>query len=86
MATIKERLGPKAAEDLRVKVLLDQDPMSMNRTLFERYLAAKGELLLEMFDHIGYEREAALEMIATEVYTLDAAWREEAKRLNLAKR
>jgi hypothetical protein len=86
MATIKERLGPEAAEELRTAVLLQSDPMSMNRTVFERYLAAKGELMLEAMDMLGLDRDSALSIIATEVYTLDAAWREEAKRINLAKR
>jgi hypothetical protein len=87
MATIKEMLGPDAAEELRMKVLVGTDPMRLNRTRFEAYLKARSELVFDaLTEGLGIETESALEVIRVQVYDLDAAWREEAKRINLAKR
>lgn len=84
MATIKEMLGPDEAEKLRAKVVLGADPMHLNRTRFEAYLRAKSSLMYNTLEPV-LGHDPTISLIETEIYTLDGKWREEAKRINMAR-
>jgi len=91
MATIKALIGSQRAEQLyglkdRLKVerVLDEDPMRLNRTQFERYLAAKAEAVVLEYTNEGQDWDIAYRKARLYLTILDAQWREAAKELNEA--
>lgn len=91
MATIKQLVGTERAEQLyalkdalKRRTILDRDPMRLNRTQFERYLAAKAEAIVSFEVSHGSDVESAYRKAEIHMVITDSQWREEAKRLNEA--
>ncbi len=89
MATIKQLIGTRRAEEIyalkdRIKAerVLDEDPMKLNRTQFERYLSAKAEALILELTNEGQGVDAAFRKTGLYLTLIDARWREVAKELN----
>ena len=90
MATIKRILGAAQSERLyalkdllKAERSLGVDPMRLNRTQFEKYLAAKAEALILDYTNQGVEVDAAFRKTELYLIMLDAQWREAAKEHNL---
>ena len=91
MATIKALVGSQRAEQLyglkdRLKAerVLDENPMKLNRTQFEKYLAAKAESLITDFTHEGMDIDAAYHKAEIYLTIEDSKWRIAAKAYNEA--
>lgn len=89
MATMKQLVGRDKAEALyalkdRLKYvgILNEDPMAMNRTRFEKYLAAKAEAMITDYTNNGGDVDQAFNKVGVYLTVLDHKWREEAKRIN----
>ncbi len=89
MATIKQLIGTFRAEELyvlkdRIKAerVLNEDPMKLNRTWFERYLSAKAEALILELTNEGQDIDTAFRKTGMYLSLIDARWREVAKELN----
>jgi hypothetical protein len=89
MATIKQMLGTSKAEELyalkdklKDEGILDSDPMKLNRTRFNKYLAAKAEALIVDMTDDGVEVDAAFRKAELYLTVLDTQWREAAKAIN----
>lgn len=89
MANIKALIGHDKAEELyalkdalKRRTILDRDPMRLNRTQFERYLAAKAEAIVSFEVSHGSDVESAYRKAEIHMVATDAKWRAEAKRLN----
>ena len=91
MATIKQLVGTNKAEEIyalkdRIKSerVLDNDPMKLNRTQFERYLSAKAESLILDYTHQYGDIDAAFEKAEIYLTLVDAQWRRAATAYNEA--
>lgn len=91
MATIKELVGTDRAEQLYAlkdtlqrERILDRDPMAMNRTQFEAYMAAKAEAIIVDQTCEGTDVERAFANARLYLELLDVKWREAAKAYNEA--
>lgn len=89
MATIKQLVGTDRAEELyalkdliKAERILNEDPMKLNRTQFERYLSAKAEALILELTNEGQDVDAAFRKTGLYLSLIDARWREVAKELN----
>lgn len=76
----------KELKALGKSIVLTQDPLTLPRHQFDRYLRAKASALVAELSDLGYDDEACLEGARIALYRLDAAWREEAKRIAILKR
>lgn len=87
MATIRQLIGAEATSELfdlsdKLDILL-RDPLRMNRTQFEKYLAAKAEAMILADTSNGIEIDRAYGRTQMWLTLLDAQWREEAKLVNI---
>ena len=89
MATMKSLVGRDKAEalyalkdQLKFAGILNEDPMAMNRTRFEKYLAAKAEAIIIERTNDGDDADAAYQKAGMNLTVLDHKWRKEAKRIN----
>jgi len=91
MATIKQLVGTEKAEQifalkdsLKRSQILDRDPMDLNRTQFEAYMAAKAEAIIVDRTSEGVDVDAAFASAKVYLELLDLKWREAAKAYNEA--
>lgn len=91
MATIKALIGADGAERLyalkdalKADRILDEDPMRLNRTMFEKYLSAKAEAIIVEQTCQGTEIDKAFRNAGLYIKVLDTKWRQAAKELNEA--
>ena len=91
MATIKQLVGTEKAEQifalkdaLKREQILDRDPMDLNRTQFELYLAAKAEAIILSRTCDGADADSAFASAKVYLEMLDLKWREAAKVYNEA--
>jgi hypothetical protein len=91
MATIKQLVGTERAEEIyalkdaiKRERILDRDPMAMNRTQFEAYMAARAEAIILDQTSEGTEVNQAFHNAKLYLELLDVKWRQEAKRLSEA--
>ena len=89
MASIKALVGHEKAEELyalkdrlKRRTILDRNPMKLNRTQFESYLAAKAEEIVNFEVKHGLGVDEAYRKAEIHMVIADTQWRAEAKRLN----
>ena len=89
MATIKQLVGTEKAEDLfalkdllKRHRILDEDPLQLNRTKFEAYMAAKAEAIILDQTVDGADAEQAFANAKMYLERLDVKWRAAAKVYN----
>ncbi len=92
MPSIKQMLDPEARErvyaikdEIKRDRVLDQDPMTLNRTRFNLYLIAKAEALIAEKLSAGMHPNKVYLQTRLSIEVTDRLWRREAKRLAQAK-
>ncbi len=88
MAAIRQMLSPQAREKvyavkdaLKRDRVLEQDPMRLNRTKLDAYLAAKAEVLIIEKLELGLHPNEVYRRTKLAVELIERLWRKEAKRL-----
>lgn len=89
MASLKQMIGHERAEELyalkdtlKGERILEDDPMDMNRTRFEKYMAAKAEAIVSDALADGRDSDAAFKSARIYLTMLDSKWRVAAKAHN----
>lgn len=92
MTTIRQLLDPEVREkvyaikdEIKRDRVLDQDPMMLNRTKFNRYMTAKAEALIAEKLAAGLHPNDVFRRTKLSLEIIDRQWRMEAKRLATAK-
>lgn len=92
MPAIRQLLDPEAREkvyaikdQIKRDRVLDQDPMTLNRTKFDLYMTAKAEALIAEKLSAGLHPDEVYRRTKLALEVTDRLWRLEAKRLATAK-
>ncbi len=91
MTTIRQMLAPEVREqvyaikdEIKRDRVLGQDPMTLNRTRFDRYMTAKAEALIAERLAAGLHPNEVFRRVRLSLEVIDRQWRMEAKRLATA--
>lgn len=69
-----------AKDRFRTQRFLAQDPLNMNRTLFDRWIKLAASAALEEAEQHGVEEDTAVDIIVSRLARIQDAWKAEAKR------